>query len=163
MYLEKRPTSVTVIGWAWVVISALMIFSSVMGLLASMMAGEMMHSQGDAGFEAPLMFRIFPLLAAVQMLFAGLGLVAGLSFLKLKAWSRPVLEVQTWILLAFVVGFMIYWMHSWVSMTSGMEVATDRFALMGLVMAVVMTAVYAVPIGFMLRSLRGAVVKAAMN
>jgi hypothetical protein len=157
MYEEKRPTCVTVIGWAWSILGGLMCLSAIFALFGSLMMGEGVEGHGDVSF----IFRIFPVLAIVQMGVGVLGLVAGINFLKLRAWSRPVLEVLTWLMLVFVVGFMVFWVFNWLSITS--EGAPSGFSIMGGAMGVVITGIYGVPLGIMLRYLRGDKVRSAMQ
>lgn len=157
MYQEKRPTSVTVIGWAWIIIGGLMCLSAAMALFGSVMMGQM--PQHD--IKDPLFFRMIPFLAIVQVGLAALGLVSGINFLKLKAWARSALEALTWLLLLCILGFMVFWIINWVSMTSGH--GPRGFDVMGVVMGIVITAIYGVPLGIMVKYLRGARVKDAIN
>lgn len=156
MYLEKRPTCVTVIGWAWIIIGGFMCLSSIMALFGSIMMDEMAHHDPDM----PFIFEIFSLLAIVQIGVGVLGLVSGINFLKLKAWSRKVLEGLTWLFLVFIVGFMVFWLFNWVSMTSGDS--PRGFGIMGAAMGVFITGIYGVPLGIMLKYLRGDKIKNAI-
>ena len=157
MYLEKRPTCVTVIGWVWIIIGGLMCFSSIMVLLSSMMMGGM--AQKDPNM--PFIFKIFPLLAIIQIAAAALGFVSGINFLKLKVWSRRVLEILSWLFLLFLVVFGIYWEFSLLSMTS--RHGLKGFDIIGAVMGAVIISIYVVPLGIMLKYLRGDKVKNAMT
>ena len=89
MYEEKRPTCVTVIGWAWSILGGLMCLSAIFALLGSLMMGEMMGEGVQGHSDGPFVFRILPVLAIVQVGVGVLGLVAGINFLKLRAWSWP--------------------------------------------------------------------------
>jgi hypothetical protein len=149
MYQEKRPTCVTVIGWAWIILGGLMCLSATMAFVSSIMIGEMAKDSPGV----PFIFKIFPLLTIVQIGVAVLGLFSGINFLKLKAWSRNVLEGLTWLLLSFTLGFMVFWIFNWISMTSGH--GSSGFGVMGVVMGVVITGIYGVPLGIMLKYLRG--------
>ena len=157
MYQEKRPTCVTVIGWAWIILGGLMCLSATMALFSSIMIGDM--AQGDP--DIPFIFKIVPMLAIVQIGVAVLGLTSGINLLKLKAWARNVLEGLTWLLLIFILGFMVFWVINWVSMSSGH--GPRGFGVMGAVMGVVITGIYGVPLGIMLKYLRGPKVKNAIN
>lgn len=161
MYLEERPTSVTVIGWAWIVIGALMAFSSVMALFISIIMARMLADQPAGGDELPFMLQIFPFLAAAQFIVAGVGIASGICFLKRKAWARKALEVLTWLVLSFLVAFMVAWMASWITMTGDAEVS--GFSAMGVVMALGITALYGIPLAIMIRYLRGEKVRSAMQ
>ena len=157
MYQEKRPTCVTVIGWAWIIIGGLMILSAIMALFSSAMICEMAQNDPDM----PFIFKIFPLIIVVQISVAALGLISGINFLKLKVWSRAVLEGLTWLLLIFIIGFMVFWVFNWVSMSSGH--GPRSFGIMGAVMGVIISGIYGVPLGIMLKYLRGTKVRNAIN
>jgi len=161
MYQEKRPTCVTVIGWAWIIIGALMCLSSIMGLFSFSMMSQISQGHPETQHNMPAIFKLFPLLAVIQVFIGGLGLYSGIKFLKLKASSRKNLEILTWLLLIFIVGFMIFWVFNWITMTSGH--APGNFSAMGAIMGVVITGIYAVPLGIMLKFLRGDKVKNAMT
>jgi len=156
MYLEKRPTCVTVIGWAWIIIGGLMCFAAVMALLNL----AIIRQTSEDNPEATVIFRIFPFLAVVQIGVGVVGLFSGINFLKLKSSSRTVLEVLCWLLLLFVAGFGILGLYMWISMTSGGVVFGSRH--MGPIMGLLMTALYIVPLAIMLKYLRGNKVRNAM-
>lgn len=159
MYQEKRPTCVTVIGWAWIIIGGLMFFSAIMALFSSVMIGQMSQANSEVQQDMPVIFRFFPLLAIIQIGLAIIGLVSGINFLKLKAWSRNSLEILTWILLLFMAGFGIFWEYGWLSMSTGH--GPKGFDIMGAVMGVVIIGIYGVPLGIMVKYLRGDKVKNA--
>ena len=161
MPVNERPTCVTVIGWAWIVVGGLMCFSAAMGILGSLSMGEMMRSFPESHQEVPTFVRLFPLIALVQVCGGALGLVSGVHFLKAKEWARRVLVLLTAVLLVFVVGFGIFWLIMWGSMTSGH--APAGFAAVGLIMGVFNTALFGVPLGIMLKYLVGDRVKMAMG
>ena len=161
MYQEKRPTCITVIGWAWIIIGGLMCLSAIMALFSSVMIGQMSHADPETQRNMPTIFKYFPLLAIVQICVTSAGLVSGISFLKLKSWSRNVLEILSWVLLLFIAGFGIFWVFNWISATSGN--GPQGFGIMGTVMGVIFIGIYGVPLGIMVRYLRGDKVKNAIN
>ena len=160
MFEEKRPTCVTVIGWAWIVVGVLMGLSAMMGLLLTIASGGMPEASQAGARGMPDLWRLLPLLVICQMGVAVLGVVSGINFLKLRRWSRCVLEVLSWLLLLFIVGFGVFWLSSWLSASTGG--APPVFALVGAAMGVVITGVYAVPLAIMLKYLRGPKVRSAM-
>lgn len=161
MYQEKRPNCITVIGWAWIIIGCLMCLSAVMALFSSVMIGQMSHANPEAQRNMPAIFRYFPLLAIFQICFASVGLISGISFLKLKSWSRNVLEILSWVLILFIAGFGIFWVINWVSATSGH--GSQGFGIMGTIMGVIIIGIYGVPLGIMVKYLRGDKVKNAIG
>lgn len=161
MYQEKRPTCITVIGWVWIILGGLMFFSAIMALFSSFMIGQMSQSDPEAIKNMPAIFKFFPLIAIGQIGVAIIGFVSGINFLKLKIWARNVLEVLTWLFLIFLAGFMIFWAFNWFSITS--EHGSRGFDIMGAVMGVVITGIYGVPLGIMVKYLRGDKVKNAIT
>ncbi len=162
MYQEKRPTCVTVIGWTWTIFGVLVCASAIMCLFACCFLITQvpeMHTGNQQ--NTPVVFWLFILLCVVQIVVALLGIVSGVNFLKLRSWSRRVLEILTWILLIFTVGFGIFWIPTWVVVTS--RDAPLSFSIFGAVMGIVSTIVYGLPLGFMLKYLRGDTVKNAMK
>lgn len=137
-----------------------MCFSAIMALLAFFTIDQMTPAHPEIAKNTAAVERFIAIAAVVQTGVGILGLFSGINFLKLKSWSRKVLEVLTWLLFLFVVGFGIYWVYSWASITR--EHTTDAFDIMGAVMGVVITAFYAIPVGIMLVYLRGEKVKSAM-
>ena len=161
MYQEKRPTCITVIGWAWIILGGLMFFSAIMALFSSVMIRQRSQSEPEALKNMPAIFKFFPFIAIGQIGVALLGFISGINFLKLKIWARNVLEVLTWLLLLFIVGFMIFWVFSWILMTSGH--GPQGFGIMGAIMGIVITGIYGIPLGIMVKYLRGNKVKDAIT
>jgi hypothetical protein len=160
MAVNERPTCVTVIGWAWIIIGGLMCFSAVMAFFMSMSMRQMMQEAPHFDRGVPAVFRFFPLIALAQLAVGALGLTGGISFLKLTEWARKLLLTLTALLLLFIAGFGIFWVIMWVSMTS--DNAPPGFASMGLIMGIFNTALFGVPLGIMLKYLVGDRVKSAM-
>ena len=157
---KKRPTCVTVIGWVWVILGAFMCFSAVMGLFASLMMNQMAGSDPKMQADMPAFVQIFPLLALAQVGLAIFAIVSGVKFLKLQARARAALEGLTWFFLTFIVGFGIFWIVMWCSISS--RGGPAGFTIVGAIMGVASLAFYGVPMGIVLKFLRGKTVKEAM-
>jgi len=162
----------TVIAWAWIAIGVLMALGALMGALA-LFAMRQMGPPPPLPQDAVAVFvvmdfivRHFEILLVAQGLIAVLAIRAGIGFLGSKAWSRTTLEVLSWCALAYFIGFGIFWIYGWLSMgppsAKGALDDMGTFDLVGVVMAAVMIAVFAVPFGFMIRYLRGNVVRDAI-
>ena len=158
---NKRPTCVTVIGWVWIILGAMMCFSAVMGLFASLMMNQMAGADPKMQADVPVFVRFIPLLALAQVCLAILSIAAGVKFLKLHAWARTALEGLTWFFLTFIVGFGIFWVIMWCSTSS--RGGPPGFSIFGTVMGVASLAFYGVPMGIVLKFLRGKTVKQAMT
>ena len=157
MNQQIRPTCITVIGWAWIVIGGLMAISALLALIGFVM----MPNDALNDPNIPGIFKYFPILIFFQIAFSILGLYSGINFLKLRKWTRITLEIQTWILLLFTSCFMVYWIYSWVGISS--NAGDMSFRIIGAVMGLVMSAIYIVPLIIMLRYLRGDKVKDAFT
>ena len=137
-----------------------MFFSSIMGLFSFQMMSQMSQSNQEGQQNMPTVFRYFPLIAITQMGIAVLGFISGIKFLKLVPWTRSVLESLTWILLLFIVGFGIFMEFNWISVTS--DHGPRGFDFMGVIMVFVIIAIYSVPLGIMIKYLRGEKVRNAL-
>lgn len=175
--IKKRPTSVTVIGWIFIVVAVLMILGGAMGLVAF----SFIHPSGgstvppmpkDVGRTFAVMsivFQYFGLLASLQIVFAIFILIAGIQFLKLRAWARIALEIVSYLGLIYTVGFGTFWVVSWISVTSRFPVAESTvgppalFNIFGAVMGIVVIAVCVVPLIVIIKFLRGETIKEAVS
>ena len=104
----------------------------------------------------------------VQCLVAVVAIWAGIDLLRLKAWARSAIEALCWVGVLWTIGFGIYWVYMWISMTGqmprgAMPDSGDTFQMMGAVMGVIGTLVFAIPLGIMIRYLRGGEVRSAIT
>ena len=81
------------------------------------------------------------------------------KLLRLRSWSRTVLEIVTWILLIAIVGFSVYWEVGWVSSSFGN--GPDGFDILGAVMGLFIFAMFVIPLVIMLGYRRGDKIKNA--
>lgn len=142
-----------------------MLFSALMGGLGY----SMMRQPGMHGADLPrefalmnLVFQNFGVLVAVQCVIAVAALWAGIELLRLKAWARSAVEVLSWLGLLWTVGFGIYWVYMWVSMTGQAPADAGSFQVMGAAMGIVVTLIFAVPLAIMIRYLRSHEARQAM-
>jgi len=152
-FVEPRPTCVTVIGWAWIILGGLVCVSGIMAIFNPPMVSRMSGVQLLAQDRMPTVLKFFPLFAAALMGLGVLGLISGVKFLRLKAWSRVVLEVLTWLAVLYVVVFATVWLYAWLSMAHEYGVGVSE--LMRGLMGTVVIAICGVPVLIMLMSLRG--------
>lgn len=170
---SKRPTGITITGWLWIATGGLMTLSGVMAGFAYSTMGRMgppptVPADMPSGFVVMnSIFQYFGLLIVVQLIVAALAVWSGIGLLRLKAWARTIIEVLSWLALAYCVGFGIFWVYSWIAMTGHMPpnssapVDANAFQWLGAAMGVVVTAVFAVPLLIMIRYLRGTEARAA--
>lgn len=161
-FTEARPTAVTVIGWAWIILGAFMLLSAGMGLVMSLTVPppDPALLDGEAPFAG--IWRYFWLLATVQLGVAGLGVFAGLRLLALQSWARTALELLSWLAILALVGYAIFWVINSYAVV-GAEADELGFARVFAFAGVGVTMIYAVPVGFMIYHLRSAKVRAAVG
>ncbi|WP_146157530.1 sodium/proton-translocating pyrophosphatase [Enhygromyxa salina] len=163
-FQEPRPTPVTVIGWAWIVIGALMLVSATISFIASMAVGLPAPPPPTAGTpELPFssIWKWFPVLVAGQCVFSIVGIVAGRGFLALQARARTTLEILSWILCVLLIAFAVSWIANWAAVGS----SDDPFGpgMIGAVMGVLICLMYGAPVGLMIYHLRSPKVRAALE
>ena len=170
----KRPRSVTVIGWIWIGIGSLMLFSSMMALTMFVVQVRPHFEGAGAGSgldKLPWFGRFFlrnvEVFAAAQAGLAIFVIVSGRYFLKLRLWARTSLEAVSWLGLAYVVGFGIFFGITFIrTFASGEVQGGPPFVFIAIVvpiMLVVMVGVHAVPLGVIIWFLRGKTIRGAMN
>lgn len=137
-----------------------MCFSSVMALFAYFMMGQISQAGPEIHKNMPAIFKFFPLIATVQFAVAVLGFVSGINFLKLKYWSRTVLEILTWLLLVFLVIFGGFFVYQWIS--TSFKHSSFGFGIIEVVMIFGIFGIYAAPLIIMVKYLRGDKVKTAI-
>jgi len=138
------PTSVFVIGWAWILLGG---FTCLTGL-----AVLLVWSQLAEEFEADPFLSFFPLFAIGQVGVGLLGATSGVMFLRLRAWARTALEALTWLLLIAVS-------LTWVGAATSVEIAPLELALI-LGMQGLM---FGLPLVLMLRYLRSSRIRRAFS
>ena len=171
-----RPTSMTVIGWLFIVGSVFAALAAVAALLAFNMAQQQMRAteMPEPPPDAPLVFHLmaaimpfFGLLALVQLAIAAFVLYAASQFLKRRAWARTALESVTWLAILGMVGTMLLWGYTWVSMASRIPAqpgapSPTSFTLFGVIVGVLAYAIYLVPLAVIVGFLRGRTIKSAV-
>jgi len=172
----KRPTSMTVIGWVFIVGSILTALSALSAMAASRMMGEALSSPEalDLPPDVPPVFHLFlailpffGLLALVQLASAAFVLYAAIQFLRRRAWARTALESMTWLSIVGTVGFVAAWAYMWTAMASGIPAqpgapSPTSFTLAGIGIAVVLGAIYVVPMAVIVGFLRGKTIRGAV-
>jgi len=156
----------------FIVVAALLILSGAMNLLALPQMTEALDAMEADLKEAPpeglpweftfvlSVLRYAGIWMSVQMAIAVLALVAGIQFLRLRAWARTALEVVAWVGLAQVglVGLGWLWMVTSFASKAG---AGGPGLLFGVVLSV-MFVLSAAPFVVILAFLRGRTIREAV-
>ncbi len=177
MKSSERPALVTLVGWAFVLVSLFMLLTGAMGIGAVLFVESASREGIPESFEgAPGMFfvslvfiRQFGALAVLQMAVAALVLVCAVKFMRLRAWARSALEAFTWLSLLgmLVIGVLV--VHSWMKMTADMSPAmtaplsAEAFTLVGAVLWAALDFVLAACAVFLLAALRSRTVREAVS
>lgn len=173
---KKRPTAITVIGWIFLVSSILMILSGGLGFIAFSFMKQMAEEMPPLSEELPHQFRImgiifqnFGIIALLQVALAIFVLMTSIHFLQLCKWARNALEIITWLGLFYIVGFGIFWLVSWIDITSSFPDSqvpsgpSPMFNIIGAIMGCVVTVVWVVPLIIIIIFLRGKTIKDAVS
>jgi hypothetical protein len=172
----RRPTSMTVIGWLYIVGAGLTALSALMGMAASRIMVDMgeIPSAADLPPDTPALIALtvsllpfFALLSLAQLGLAGFVLYAAIQFLRRRAWARTALEVMTWLGIVGTLMVLVAWGFMWVRLAAGIPAPSTTsspasLATFGVVAAIVIGAIYVVPMALMVRSLRSPAVRSAV-
>ena len=181
-FQEVRPTPVTVIGWAWIVIGSVMLMSACGGLVMTLVSPINSSAADLTDVPFAVLWRNLQLLVCAQIVVAIVGVVSGKRFLALKASARTALELLSWLLLVSLVGFAMLWVTNALGMGNTGAAAQPVGEAVGNIeqvepggdsgfniniifaaMGVLMTLMYSVPVGLMIYHLRSAKVREAMG
>jgi len=123
--------------------------------------------QTSANMPAPWVlmmraFRYFPWISLVQVTLASIVICSGIAFLRLRKWSRPIMEGVTWLALLYVLAYGAFWL--WL-VDSLLYKGTDAIIVARFMQAagVLMIVVFASAAIVIIRLLRGPTVRAALT
>lgn len=161
MYQEKRPTCVTVIGWTWIIYGGFMFLSAPLSIYFLVKSSEILQTLKHPPpiSDTTFLFRYVTLTATIQIFMGIIGLVSGINFLKLKAWSRNVLEIFSWIMFLFTVGNGIYMTYF---SPMALEYSVQQSDITREIVSIAFTVLYAGFFCIMVKYLRGVEVKNAI-
>lgn len=172
---RRRPTTVTVIGWVFILSGVLALTGAIIGLGAwravpGPRSALLLQPPADAPLPlvwASSLLDIFEGLVLAQGVTAAIAIVAGVQFLRLRQWTRPVLEGLAWFSLVFILGMGLTWVGTWISVTARMTdagaVPQRLFTIMGVMLGVGTAVVWSLPIAVIIMLLRGPAVRQALG
>lgn len=169
-----RPASVSRVSWIWIVSGALIIISGVMstgafsGLPAFMSDEDLPRQVPSVAAVMGGLSHYLVWVTVLQMAMAVPAIVAGVYYLKLRAWARGILELLTWLSLAVLIGFAFFWPPLWVTLSEHLlpkdgSIDLERVKVAGAVAGAAVMLVMAVPLAVMIRSLRSKAVRDAIR
>ena len=151
---SARPTVVTVIGWVWCALGAIMASAAVLVVVLG-------ADQDLVGAPSPWTW--MPALACVQLLVGAAGIVAGARLLALVAWARRVLEILTGLLIAMVVCVNVIVAIVWTRSMAEAGADVGVFRWFGVIVALISTVFYGGLLVLMLVQLRSRAVREAVG
>jgi hypothetical protein len=146
VFEEPRPTVVSVVGWAWLVLGVLLVAGGIAAIAILLVAPEARSVRGILRIGS----------ATVELPMGVVGFIAARAFLRLAPWSRSALEVLSWLLL---VGMLASTVGMLLQAGSPEQFGSWMMAGVGLVSVLV----YGTPVALMIRSLRSQKVRSAMG
>ena len=166
-YNRTTPACVTVIAWFWIIIGVLMAFSGLMGALAFTLMSQIPHSHikthSTEFFQSSVflfVFRHIVIFAILQIFIAILSIIAGINFLRLRAWARTILEIISWLGLTFTVSFGAFWLFNCRIPSENISFISNIF---GVGLRIFMLVIYSVPLVVIIKFLRGMTVQIAIR
>ncbi len=114
---RERPRTVTIVGWAWLVVASLRFLNGLLGLIVWKVGGldrglpflpfRAGHYQvAVPGFE--MMMRHTTEILVLQALVGGALAYTAFEVLHRKAWARTTLEAAAWLGIALAAGMGVY-------------------------------------------------------
>lgn len=168
-----RPRAVRYIAWAWILTGVINGLGAAVGwlsagLLQGLESGGALtpHSAAALGLAgAPAGHAFWPALG--QLALAVLAVAAGIDFLRLRRWARSALEALCWLSIVYLGIGIVHWWRFWDAFAAsgsvgGITVDLAPYRTSGLIIGSACIAALAVPLGVMIRVLRGRTVREAL-
>ena len=169
----KRPGGVAAVAWVWIVSGVLIILSGLMGIGALAQISELTPPHQRPALPPLLaamsgLSHYLILVTLVQMAVAAVAVVAGVYYLRLRAWARSILELLTWMSLVLTLSLGFLWMPMWMGMSnellpSGTGVDPRTLKAAGVITGAAVMIVGAVPLILMIKSLRSRAAREAVG
>jgi len=174
MDYRDRPRSVSVVSWIWIVSGLFIIATGLMGVGALSDLPQLMPHRdlpkrvAPGGAVMTGLSHFLMWVTVVQMAMAVLAVVAGVYYLKLRAWARGMLELLTWVSLGMLIGLGFFWPPLWMMTSEHLlpkdgSIDLEKVKYIGAVSGAVVMLVSAVPLAMMIRSLRSRDVREAIR
>ncbi len=162
MKAVELPVSVTVIGWLAIIVAVLLLIAGGRGLLAfSLLTPPPVDPYStEQPVTAATLFLKHGLQPVLQIIFSVYLLVAATQLLQLRRWARSALEVACWLGMVGILADQVVELLGWIS--RGSDQAGSYYTV-GVVSAILMLAIWLVPVAVVLRFLRGKVIRKAMS
>ncbi len=135
----ERPRTVTIVGWAWLVVASLRFLNGLLGLVVWKVGGldrglpflplPAGHQIQAPGFD--VMMRHTTEILVLQALVGGVLAYAAFELLRRKAWARTTIEAAAWLGIALAAGLGVYVYSATVAMASETPEAAATIRIAG--------------------------------
>jgi hypothetical protein len=116
----QRPKAVTVIGRIWIVVAVVLTMKALVNLLTwsvlrsaspgLLRAAE--QASSSAWLVGPILRYAVVLFALQAAIWGTVGFCA-FSLLRMRPWARVAVQAVCWLNLAYVAGFLVFWVGIW--------------------------------------------------
>jgi hypothetical protein len=170
---KKKPASIAVIAWSYIVLALFVLLVSGVSIFGSQYVNQQMETMPNEILESfPGMGFVIQhsgLLLILQTIVAIFMLIAGIEFLRLRAWARTAVEILTWLCVVFAVTIVLFFIMTWINMVSQMMAFEDNggtlsmLTVVGIGVGLVLMVLFVIPLLMMIRALRGKAVRDAVS
>ena len=168
--IQTRPTSVTVISWAWILLGIITILGGLMATFCFIMINNIsalraLPEQIPSELRPLTLFlKNISYLAVVQFVFSAIAITSGIQFLKLRNWARLTIEGLTWAMLLYILFIGSYWLYMWLSIPEGLPgdiifSEISRFNISGVFLGSMFNLIFGIPLAVMLVKLKSSRIK----
>lgn len=148
---EQKPDSIKVISFIFIIVSVLIIYSVISGLLSYDPTQMLNTPPADRPFLFSFISEQFVPLALLQITIGVITFIASVQFYRFKPWARTALEIITWCLLLYIISLGAFTIYTWTIAFSFM----DSGALVGIITWSSAAVIFSLPPVFLIRALRG--------
>lgn len=158
----ELPMSATVIGWLAIIVAVLLLIAGGRGLFAfsALTPPPVDPYSTEQPVTAATLFFKHGLQPILQVIFSVYLLVAATQFLQLRRWARSALEVACWLGMGGILADQVVELLGWISRGSDQA---GSYYIVGVVSAILMLAIWIVPVAVVIRFLRGRVIRKAVS
>jgi hypothetical protein len=170
---KKKTASIAVIAWSYILLALFVILFSGLSVFGSTYVNQQMETMPDEILESiPGVLFIMQhsgSLLILQTICAIFMLIAGIEFLRLRAWARTAVEILSWLCIVFAVMIVLFFIMTWLNISSQMMAFEDNdgtssaLNVLGIGVGIVLMVLFVIPLLMMIRALRGKAIRDAVS
>jgi hypothetical protein len=163
---HEKPKFIQVIGWTYLALSLITFISSVFGFTSYSIIKSGVEGELPMPEDIPEQFKIFwsllpyyDIITLEQTILSAFVLVASIQFLRLRKWARTAIEIVSWLVVIFHMGFCIIWIYLWMGLSINIsgDMGSGMVPILGIgvtVFGVLVILVLTIPFFVVIRYLR---------